>query len=148
MKRSGPPRRLTPLRAKTELRSKSRLKGTSRLSRRRTVLQRSAIAKAKRRAADPVVAAVFERDGGCVLRTRTDVAGECFGSPTPHHLLKQSQGGRWAVHNLVTLCSHHNGTWVEGNPDKAWGLGLVVRRGETTAHAWQAMRAAGLAVAS
>lgn len=133
MKRSGPPKRKTPLR------------GTSSLRRKRTLLQRSAITKARRRAVQPVVDEVFQRDGGCVLRTRTDVAGKCFGHPTPHHLRKQSQLGRWTVDNLVTLCAHHNG-WVEDEPRKAWGLGLVVRQGESYAQAWAVMRNAGLAV--
>lgn len=133
MKRSGFLKRRTPLRSRT------------RLARRKTLLPRSAKARALRDAADPVVAAVFDRDGGCVLRSRPDEAGECFGGPTPHHLLKASQGGGWTVDNLVTLCRFHNG-WVEDRPEHAWQLGLVVRRGETTALAWQRMRNYRLAV--
>lgn len=106
----------------------------------------SAKRRRMRRAADPVVAAVFERDGGCVLRNHSHLAGPCFGKPrTPHHLVKAWQGPGWTVDNLVCLCSFHN-EWVEDEADLAWGLGLVVRNGETTAAAWTAMRHAALAI--
>lgn len=99
----------------------------------------------ERRAADPVVAAVYERDGGCVLRGHQHLAGPCWGQRTPHHLIKAWKRPAWTVDVLVTLCVGHN-QWVEREPDIAWGLGLVVRNGETTAEAWSAMRNHGLAI--
>lgn len=94
----------------------------------------------------PVVAAVFERDEACVLRSRTDVAGECFGYLTPHHIVKQSRRrGFWVPENLVALCSFHN-DWIEGNRLVAESLGLVVREEWELRQAWRDMRAAGLAL--
>lgn len=99
--------------------------------------------RAERDAADPVVEAVYRRDYGCVLAGYR-AAGACVGSLTPHHLMKQSaQRGGWTLDNIVAACVGHN-TWVEDHPDEAHALGLVVRRGETTADAWDRMRAAGI----
>lgn len=97
------------------------------------------------REGEVVVAAVFERDGGCILRS-TSVAGPCFGeSFTPHHIRKEGQGGKRTAANLVTLCSHHN-EWVESNRRPAERLGLVVRRDDELRQAWRDMRLHGLAV--
>jgi hypothetical protein len=65
--------------------------------------------------------AVFERDGGCVM---AGWRGPCFGPPTPHHLRKASQGGKYTRRNLVTACSFHNGL-VETHPDEARERGWV-----------------------
>jgi hypothetical protein len=89
----------------------------------------------------PVVAAVRERDGGCVLR---DVHA-CWGPLDPHHLRKQSQGGKWTEQNLVCLCRAGNG-WVEDHPRAAHHLGLVVRDGEPVWWAWDRMVRADLPV--
>lgn len=95
----------------------------------------------------PVVQAVFDRDGACILRGHAAVAGPCFGGMTPHHLRKQSaERGGWSLDNLVTLCAGHNDGWVEDHPPVARRLGLVVTRGETTRDAWDRMVAAGLPV--
>lgn len=114
----------------------------------RTPIRRVSARKRREiRESRPVVEQVFGRDGGCVLATRTDVAGECFGELTPHHIVKQSRkSGLWVPENLVSLCSHHNGTWVEGNRRAAEAMGLVVRERWQLHQAWRDMRAAGLAV--
>lgn len=67
----------------------------------------------------------------------------CEGGLTPHHLRKASQGGPYAVSNLVTLCAYANGL-VEDEPDWTHRLGLVVRNGESLEEAWDRMHAAGL----
>jgi 5-methylcytosine-specific restriction endonuclease McrA len=87
----------------------------------RAVSKKRAKAKPAERAARE---AVFERDRGCVLTGWSP----CAGPLTPHHLLKQSQGGPWALDNLVALCAHHNGD-VEDWPAKYRGLGLAVAKG-------------------
>lgn len=84
-----------------------------------------------RRAA--VRAAVYRRDGGCVL-AGTGLLGPCAGGPTPHHLLKASAGGAYDIDNLICLCAGHN-TAVEDHPTEARRLGLVVRRDITPADA-------------
>lgn len=102
--------------------------------------------RAERTAAQPVVDAVFARDGGCLMARYHGpaVVPGCFGPLTPHHLRKQSaRRGGWTERNLVTLCAHHNG-WVEDHPDLAHALGLVLRRGDTEAYAWLRMGEAGL----
>lgn len=120
------------------------LQPRSRLQRRRRLRARSAKKEARRRQARPVVDRMYERDGHrCLLEDRRDVAGPCAGRLTPHHLLKEGQGGTLMLDNLVTLCAHHN-VWVEDHPPAAHMLGLVVRRGETLRDAWQRMRHAGL----
>lgn len=114
--------------------------------RRKPLLDRSGKARKVRRGAQPVVDAVFARDGGCVMRKLPlDVAGCCLGPLTPHHLRKAGQGGRWDRVNLVALCANHN-VWVEDWPHLATDLGLVVRRGGSHGEAWCRMRAAGVAV--
>lgn len=104
----------------------------------RKPLRRMSATQAKaQRAKAPIREAVFARDRGCLLARHL---GGCFGELTAHHLRKDGQGGAYAEENLVTLCSFHNDTWVEGNPLEAHRLGLVVRRGETVADAWKRMR--------
>lgn len=120
-----------------------------RKTRRARLRTRSRQAARARRKAQPVVDAVYERDGACLLRSYPRrLVGPCFGARlTPHHLRKQSaERGGWTEDNLVTLCAAHN-DWVEnGEPDLAHALGLVVRNGETTFDAWERMLAAGLPV--
>ena len=73
---------------------------------------------------------VFERDGGCVVRTNP-LWGPCWGGLTPHHRLKASQGGEFTEENLVTLCAFHNGM-VEDAPNLAYASGLVVKSWEAS----------------
>lgn len=74
---------------------------------------------------------VFARDTRCVLWGHPDVP-PCHGAPlTPHHLEKAWKGSGFTPENLITLCAFHNDIWVEGNPDDAWEMGLVVRNGDT-----------------
>lgn len=114
--------------------------------RRRPIRSRSEQATAVRSAAQPVVDAVFGRDGGCVAAALpVDVAGWCRGRLTPHHLRKAWKGSGWLLDNLVTLCEAHNG-WVEDEPDTAHALGLVLREGEIYHEVWDRMAAAGLPV--
>jgi hypothetical protein len=93
--------------------------------------------RAEHDASRPVVRAVFERDGGCVLARYVGPATvpACFGALTPHHLRKKSALGEWTRRNLVTLCSSHN-NWVECQPALARELGLVIRDGDTEHGAW------------
>ena len=95
--------------------------------------------------AEPLVQAVYRRDGGCVLRLHTVVAGGCWGGLSPHHVRKAGQGGEFSQLNIVSACCGHNG-WVERNRRLAWALGLVLNHGEDIEDAWGRMRAAGLAV--
>ncbi len=72
-----------------------------------------------------VRAAVFDRDGGCLLADYSP----CFGPLTPHHRKKASQGGKYTLDNLAALCSHHNGL-IESDADcaaHATAVGLVLR---------------------
>lgn len=123
--------------------------GGSQLTRKTRLRPASKKKRKVRREAQPVVDAVFERDGACILRDHAHLAGRCFGEPkTPHHLRKQSaEPGQWPLDGLVTLCSFHNGDWVERNSDEAHALGLVVRNGESVYDAWARMVRAGLPVA-
>lgn len=118
------------------------------LTRTKGIRSRSSRKAKEIRDSRPVVADVFERDGGCVLRGHSDVAGACFGEPrTPHHLQKQSRKrGEWTHRGLVTLCSFHNSTWVEGWPNEAKRLGLVVNDTIDPREAWTRMRTHRLAV--
>ena len=120
MKRSGPPERRTPLKAKKGLD-----RGTSQLKRTR-LNPVSEKMKAKRPEKARVRAAVFARDGHCVLLD-LDPDHRCFGRRlTYHHLWKDGQGGPYSEENGVTLCAGGN-SWVEDEPKKAEALGLVVR---------------------
>lgn len=101
--------------------------------------------RAELRESRPVVAAVMERDGGCVLRRHQHLTGDCFGEETPHHLLKASAGGRYEARNLVDLCEGHQ-SFVEDYPADARRLGLVATRTIPLTEAWARMRSAGLAV--
>lgn len=69
---------------------------------------------------------VIRRDRRCLLDHLE--WHRCFGPLTVHHLKKRSQGGDWTPSNLVTLCAGGNG-WVEDQPRKARGLGLVIAAG-------------------
>jgi hypothetical protein len=86
---------------------------------------------------------VFVRDGHRCVLAGHPAAGACFGRLTVHHLRKSVQGGLYTHRNLVSLCVAQN-DWVEDEPDIAYGLGLVARRGETIDSCWQRMAAAGL----
>jgi hypothetical protein len=91
----------------------------------------------------PIVAEVLERDGGCVLRTRTDEWGPCDGPLDPHHLLKAAHGGEYSLTDLVCLCRLHNGA-VEDHPAAAKAFGLVVNGAISHAEAAHLRRARGL----
>jgi hypothetical protein len=71
-----------------------------------------------------VRAAVFERDGGCVLASWS----ACFGRLTPHHRLKEGQGGPYTEANLSAVCAHHN-EQIEADPrlaDHCRQVGLTI----------------------
>lgn len=98
-------------------------------------MRRSPLRKvsAKRAAEAPgnaaVRAAVFRRDGGCVLE-RIHGAGPCYGKLTVHHKLKASQGGKYTEANLVAMCASHNDR-LESDAalsSLAETMGLVIRR--------------------
>lgn len=87
MKRSG------MLRRRTRLRQRSKTRAAALNDQRRIRL------------------AVFDRDGyRCQAGVLPDLArySPCFGPLTPHHIRKASQGGRYTMSNLTTLCAHHN----------------------------------------
>jgi hypothetical protein len=73
--------------------------------------------------------AVFERDGHrCQVRDLVpDVP--CRGRLTFGHLWKDGQGGPYVRENGQAQCEGHN-DWIEGNPDDAYALGLVLRMGD------------------
>lgn len=108
--------------------------------RRRTSLRAKPAAPAEIELRERVTDMVFARDDRCLLRK---IEGACFGRRTPHHLRKRSQGGKWSMENVVTLCARHNDR-VEDKPDHYHRLGLVVRRGEDEQMAWARLREAGL----
>lgn len=111
---------------------------------RRTPLRPKSKKRAKAdRGKESIREAVYERDGGCLLRNWPN-AGPCFGEQTPHHIHKSGQQGEYSESNLVQICSSHNGGWIEGNPIAARELGLVVWAGDTIEEAWAKMRKAGL----
>lgn len=113
----------------------------------RTDLRPKSAKKAKAdRLKPPIRAALYKRDGGCVLAGAElvhDRVPPCFGGPTPHHMRKEKHGGDYNLANLVTLCAGHN-DWVETEPILSWKLGLVCRSGEILDECWRKMRAAGL----
>ena len=74
----------------------------------------------------PVREAVFVRDGRRCRIAPFLPDTKCFGPPTVHHLLKESQGGAYEEENLITACAWHN-DWVEDHPTEATALGLVRR---------------------
>lgn len=92
---------------------------------------------------DLVRAEVFARDGWRCLMAARKASHTCQGVLTVHHLLKASQGGRYELLNLVSLCAGAN-SWVEDWPVVAHDLGLVCRRGDTIEECWSKLRAAGL----
>jgi hypothetical protein len=99
-----------PIKRKTELKRTPMQRGGKPLERGKGLKSMSAKRSTER--SDPerkrVREAVFFRDGyRCQLAGVTD-AGRCFGELTPHHKLKEGQGGAYTVENLVSLCAHHN----------------------------------------
>ena len=99
--------------------------------------------KAERPQRDAVRAAVLKRDGyRCRLASGLTPSLH-GGGPTYHHLLKEGQGGAYTVENGICLCAWCN-AWVEAEPNEAWRLGLVQRRGETPAVIWRRLWAHGL----
>lgn len=79
--------------------------------------------------------AVFARDRyRCLLWGTRRLGTACAFEITPHHLLKEGQGGKYTEENLVTLCSVHNDA-VEDHPAEALEIGLVVRPGVDHAEA-------------
>jgi hypothetical protein len=124
VKRSGMPRRSTPLRAKTGLRRSTALRARS--------SKRADPARLEEEAR--VRSAVFQRDRGCLLRYQHVEWGECMGRRTLHHLRKASAGGTYTEDNGVCLCVRHNDD-VEDDPPRARAWGLVVTAGITAEEA-------------
>lgn len=139
MKRTGRLERRTPLRANL-----ATTMGWQRKPR-KPLPFRSAKKQAARPAEVAVRDRVFDRDGGCVMRTVFIGRTPCGGPLTPHHLRKSSAGGTWDDDNVVACCAVHNG-WIEDDPPTARGIGLVVRAGITPGEAWDLRVAYGLVV--
>lgn len=111
-----------------------RTKGIAQVSERRKV---SAVAY------EMLKEAVYRRDGfRCLLAG--SLVGPCVGDLTPHHLWKSGQSGPDHVCNLITLCKGHNSGVETMDRADAEALGLVVRWGETIAHAWRRLAFHGI----
>lgn len=122
LRRTGPPKRKTPLKPISDKRLAD--------------LSDPARAEAREQ--------VFARDQRCLLSRWAGVPS-CLGPLTVHHLRKAGQGGPYNALNLVTLCAGHN-VWVEGSDaaDVVWAWGLVMRNGETYDEVWRRLAKAGL----
>lgn len=122
MKRSGPPKRLTPLRRS------GWLKRSEAMARHPTARRRSAGSPGRSGVPKDVRQEVMMRDGGCVaMRMIPEVL--CWGPCDPHHIHRRSQGGQDTPENLVVLCrAHHD--WVHANPLRSMSLGLLKRSWE------------------
>lgn len=113
MKRTPMPPRSTPLQRSTWNPDRQPLARRTQLERRTPLAPVSQVRAAARDVEAEVRAAVFARDGRCLLDHLTRVAGRCMGRATFHHLLKAnvSRYG-YTFDNGVCLCERHNG-WVE-----------------------------------
>lgn len=99
VKRSGPPKRRTPLRSE------------------------SAKRRAQRAARAAVTADARTRYGVCLARP----LGSCFGPLVGHELVKRSQAKDPQLDRrlVVTVCAFHN-AWIEDHPHAAQHAGLSV----------------------
>lgn len=120
MKRSGPPRRKTPLKRGSPLpRSVS-------FDRARTPLKTNGKQRRRPGTIDPAwqqaKAFVHERSGG---RCEGRVVGVCTGrGEHVHHVILRSRGGPDEPWNLVHLCLRCH-DWAHGHPAAATELGLM-----------------------
>lgn len=121
MKRSGFLKRRTPLRSRTRLARRTPLRGSSTLHRNRTILQRSAIAKATRasgRARPNEPLATWCEAG---------IAAVCTGRAVHrHHVRRRAQGGGDEAANTRDVCSACHGH-IHANPGWAYEAGLLAR---------------------
>lgn len=140
MKRSGPPKRKTPLKSNKGLGGGPGLKrtelkrGDSQLK--RTELKKRSTERSKFMKDDrvPLIKTLVEAGFGCEICPVLHEAGvpiECNGQiEGMHELRKRSSGGSLTNrNNLVPACNWSNG-WIENNPTTAHTLGLVVREGD------------------
>lgn len=97
------------------------------------------------REAGPVREAVHERDGGCVLRHRTDAWGPCWGPLEAHHIHKDSAGGEATLANHLSTCRLHNQD-IEREPESAKAFGLVVNHAITPVEAYRRRELHGIGV--
>lgn len=154
MKRSGPPKRKTPLRAKKGLERGEPLKSKSELKRKTPLeggseLARTELAprsdKRKQLMADervPTIKAMQAEGRRCeigptLIHYAMIAPSECHGRIEGlHELRKRSAGGSLVnPDNLIPSCNRCNG-WVEDNPEDAYVLGFVVREGDDD---WEAL---------
>ncbi len=133
MKRSGPPKRKTPLKAK-----KGISRGTSQLARTGISGSRKRIAPRAAKTAEVYAGPRGDLNGylagrwvrcqvGAAVRAGGDRAGWCGGRASCwHELRKRSAGGSILnPENLVAACGQCNG-WVEDEPESARRVGMVV----------------------
>lgn len=111
MKRSGPPKRRTPLK-RTGF-TKDRV--SAQLARTRAKRKTLAVPK-------DVYQEVLARDHGC--RAAGVAPGQCAGRIDPHHVLRRSQGGPDTVENLISLCRLHH-SWVHEHPAESYAFGFL-----------------------
>lgn len=123
MKRGGPIARKTPLRNKTPLVSKSELPRFGNPLRRTPFVPKAPkVSPAERRARKLLKA----RSGGICEAHGNHPATDAS------HRVARSQGGEWAVHNLLHLC-HEAHMWCHSYPLQARALGWMLQRHEDPA---------------
>jgi len=132
MKRSGPPKRKTPL----SNGSKGLSRGVSQLKRSWIKQRSDKRAEFMRDVRVPQVRSLVEGGARCevgdlLIKYGLHGARNCRGKVEGmHERRKRSAGGSLTnPANLVPACNVCNG-WVEDNPDDAYILGLVVRQGD------------------
>lgn len=114
MKRSGFLKRRTPLRSKTRIKRESP----------------DDTAQCKKRIQALLRQLAIQRDGGCVLRHYTDIAGRCGGYRGDGELILQAEHlntrarniSYGDMRNIVCLCSHHHGHWKPEHSREYWKL--------------------------
>lgn len=131
MKRSGPPKRKTPLESKSRLQSGGELKRTP--IKRRSAKREALYAEHRR----PLIQSLNDRGVGCLicpLLREAGLATRCGGGIEGMHERRKRSAGGSLVNpaNLIPACNWSNG-WIEDNPAEArdlFGTALVVREGD------------------
>jgi len=125
VKRSGPPKRRTPLRSSSQLSSSQHSLNRQPL---RATSKRKQAELAARRRIRPLIE---ERDGGCVaaMRVRHVACWHPPGVPLDmHEVVTRGRGGSATdPANIILVCrAHHD--WIGGHGPEAEALGLLAKR--------------------